>query len=61
MKQEQKPCRLLTLPSGFCCHGGYSYQPLFAVAAAKVPKPANRSLCMTGPVTNRTKSYKLSL
>lgn len=32
-----------------------------AVAAAEFPQPANRHPCTAGPVTNRTKSYKLSL
>lgn len=33
-----------------------SYQPLFTVAAAKFSKPANRSPCAAGPVTNRRKA-----
>lgn len=58
-RQEQKPCQLLMLPLVFYCHGGYSYQPLFAVAAAKFPKITNYSLCYGWPSDQQNKKLQI--
>lgn len=55
-KTRTKALSVTTAFSRFLLSWRDSYQPLFAVGAAKFSKPANWSPCAAGPVTNRRKA-----